>query len=148
MPSLYFEDFAVGQTFQTSARTVTEADVVAFAGLSGDFNAIHTDAEFARASPLGQRIAHAALGIAFVTGLTARLGIFDRSAVQFIGMDWRFLSPILIGDTVHCTIAIAAKEDGPLPDRGTLIREVELLKHDGTVAQRGTSTMVVLRRRD
>jgi acyl dehydratase len=146
MPGLYFEDFEIGQMFVSAARTVTESDVVAFAGLSGDFNSIHTNAEFARTTPYGQRIAHAALGIAFVTGLTARLGIFDGTAVEFVGMDWRFVTPILIGDTVHCEITIAAKEDGTLPDRGALIREIRLLKHDGTVAQQGTSTMMVLRR--
>ena len=70
MPGLYYEDFEVGQTFVTAARTVTESDIVTFAGLSGDFNSIHTNAEFAKTTPLGQRIAHAALGIAFVTGLT------------------------------------------------------------------------------
>ena len=146
MPGFYFEDFEIGQAFVTAGRTVTEADIVAFAGLSGDFNSIHTNAEFARTTPYGQRIAHAVLGIAFVTGLTARLGIFDGTAVEFVGMDWRFVAPILIGDTVHCEITIAAKEEGARPDRGALVREIRLLKHDGTVAQTGTSTMMVLRR--
>jgi acyl dehydratase len=143
---MYFEEFELGQTFVTAGRTVTESDIVTFAGLSGDFNSIHTNAEFAATTPYGQRIAHAGLGFAIVTGLTARLGIFDGTAVAFVGVDWRFTAPIFIGDTVHCEIRIAAKEDAPLADRGTLFREIRLLKQDGTVAQEGTSTMMVLRR--
>jgi acyl dehydratase len=125
---------------------VTEADVVGFAGLSGDFNSIHTDEEFARSTPYGRRIAHNVLGIAFATGLTARLGLFDGTAIAFRSLDWRFLAPIFIGDTVRCEISILEVQDKGEDDRGAVVRGVRVLNQDGAVVQEGTSTMMVLRR--
>lgn len=148
MGGRYFEDFAIGDSFVTAARTVTEADVVSFAGLSGDFNSIHTNREYAKSSPLGRRIAHAALGFALTTGLTARTGLFDGTAIAFVGVDWRFIAPIFIGDTVHCEISIADKVDEGEPDRAALVRRIRLVNQSGVVVQEGTSTMMILRRPD
>lgn len=146
MAGKYFEEFEVGEKFVTAERTITETDVVNFAGLSGDFNSIHTNEEFAKTTPLGTRIAHNALGFAVVTGLTARTGLFDGTAIAFVGVDWRFTAPIFIGDTVHCEIEIAEKVDEGEADRGTLIRNVKLINQSGDVVQEGTSTMKILRR--
>ncbi|MPY85837.1 MAG: dehydratase, partial [Actinophytocola sp.] len=79
----YYDDLSVGDTFTTPARTITEYDVAAFAGLSGDYNPVHTDREFATATSFGQPIAHGVLGITVATGLIARTGLFDGTAVAF-----------------------------------------------------------------
>ena len=106
--AMYLEDFKAGQVFDTPARTVTEADVVAFAGLSGDYNPLHTDAEFCAKTPFKQRIAHGMLGMSIMTGLAARTGMLDGSALAFLGIeDWRFQKPIFFGDTIHARTTIA-----------------------------------------
>lgn len=91
---MYFEDFEVGQRFTTPARTVTEADVVNFAGVSGDYNPIHTDAEFAKSTPFGQRIAHGLLVLSMLTGLRQRAGHFEGTIIAWLEIrNYRFLSP-------------------------------------------------------
>ena len=80
---MYFEEFAAGQTVITPGRTVTEADVVAFAGLSGDFNQLHTDAEFAKTTPFGQRVAHGLCVLSIVSGLAAQTGVMEGTVLAF-----------------------------------------------------------------
>jgi 3-hydroxybutyryl-CoA dehydratase len=100
--SKYFEDFQPGDTLTSRARTITETDVVNFAGVSGDFFQIHTDEEFARASPFGKRIAHGMLVLSVSTGLMTQLGMLNDSLIAFYGIEkLRFVKPVLIGDTVH-----------------------------------------------
>ena len=99
---MYFEDFEVGQRFVTAGRTVTEADVVNFAGVSGDYNPIHTDAEFAKSTPFGQRIAHGLLVLSMLTGLRQRTGATDGTLIAWLEIrNYKFLKPVLIGDTVR-----------------------------------------------
>jgi 3-hydroxybutyryl-CoA dehydratase len=124
----YFEEFSVGQRIISPARTVTEADIVAFAGLSGDYNSIHTDAAYAADSPFGQRVAHGLLGLAIASGLAVRTGIMEETVFAFREIkDWKFSSPIFIGDTVH--IAIEVEEMKPLPrlGGGSLLLGLELI---------------------
>lgn len=136
--TMYLEDFAAGQVFETPARTVTEADVVAFAGLSGDYNPLHTDAEFCAGTPFGQRIAHGMLGMSIMTGLAARTGMLDGSALAFLGIeDWRFLKPVLFGDTIRVRITVADVRAASKPGTGVLKRKVEILNQRGEVAQAG-----------
>lgn len=142
----YFEEFSVGDTFTSPARTVTEADVVTFAGLSGDYNPLHTDEEFAKTTPFGRRIAHGVLGLSITTGLMARLGLFDGTAVAFLGLDWRFTKPIFIGDTIHFEMEVLEKRETRHPDRGVLVRGVKLLNQRGEVVQEGTMTIMVRRK--
>ena len=102
MPPLYFEDVEVGFRFETPSRTVTEADLVAFAGVSGDFNPLHTDRVFAATSIYGERIAHGALVLSLVTGLRQRVGLFDGTLMGLLEIrSWRFVAPVLIGDTIR-----------------------------------------------
>ena len=111
MPSkprgLYFEEFTIGQTITTSARTITESDIVTFAGLSGDYNQIHTDAEFAKATPFGQRIAHGILTLSVISGLAVQTGFMEGTIIAFREInEWKFSKPVFIGDTVHATLEI------------------------------------------
>lgn len=132
------EDFVVGEVRESPARTVTETDVVTYSWVSGDSNPMHTDAEFASRSPLGRRIAHGTLGMSIVTGLSARMGDFDGTAIAALGVDeWVFLAPIFIGDTVRLRTTIQSAKTTSKPDRGVVVRQMELVNQDNTVVQRG-----------
>lgn len=113
----YFEEFAVGQRLRTPARTVTEADVVAFAGLSGDYNSIHTDEVYARGSTFGQRVAHGLLGLSIASGLAVRTGILEGTVLAFREIEgWKFSLPVFLGDTIHAVLEI--DDVKPLPRLG------------------------------
>ncbi|MBU7013371.1 MAG: MaoC family dehydratase N-terminal domain-containing protein [Theionarchaea archaeon] len=108
----YYEDLALGEKYVSSGRTVTEADIVRFAGLSGDYNPLHTDKTFAEQSQFSQRIAHGALTFSIMTGFWDQLGIIRETVVAFYGVDtMRFLRPVLIGTTIHLIVEIVEKRD-------------------------------------
>lgn len=141
------EEFEVGQVDESRARTVTETDVVTFAWISGDVNPMHTDAVHSAKSPVGQRIAHGALGLSIATGLSASLGYLEGSAVAALGVDeWRFLKPILFNDTVHLRATVVTARPTSKPDRGVLVRRMELVNQHGDVVQTGLMTTMVLTR--
>ena len=111
MPQFFFDDLELGMTFETPRRTITEADVVAFAGLSGDYNPLHTDEEFAKTGPFGRRIGHGVLTLAVFTGLSDRLGFLAGSVEAFYGINkLRFTRPVFFGDTLHATIKVVGKK--------------------------------------
>jgi 3-hydroxybutyryl-CoA dehydratase len=139
----YFEEFEVGYNVVSPARTITEADICAFAGLSGDFNPLHTDAEFARATPFGERIAHGMLGLSAATGLAARLGFIDGTALAFLGVDWKFRKPILVGDTIHVVVAVTDKKAMPRMGGGIVVFDVRVVNQADDVVQRGTWNILV-----
>jgi acyl dehydratase len=141
------EEFVVGEINESPARTVTETDIVVYSWISGDSNPMHTDAEYAGRSPLGRRIAHGTLGMSIVTGLSARMGDFDGTAIAALGVDeWQFLAPIFIGDTVRLRTTIQDARITSKSDRGVVIRLMELVNQDDTVVQRGLmKTMVYTR---
>lgn len=143
---LYFEEFEVGQTFKTRARTVTEADIVNFAGLSWDTNPLHTDAEFAGQTIFGARIAHGMLGLVISTGLSQSLGILDDTIVAFLELNWKFLAPVKIGDTLHVEQTIIEKRVTGKPDRWIIKIESRLINQRGEKVQEGTRTIMVKRK--
>ncbi len=141
---MFLEDFKVGQSYTSPARTITEADVVSFAGLSGDYNPIHTDAEFSGKTQFKQRIAHGMLGLSILTGLGSRSGILDGSAIAFLGIEeWKFSGPILFGDTVHVRMTVAEVRPSSKPGAGVLKRRMELVNQRGEVVQSGTFVTLV-----
>jgi acyl dehydratase len=142
------EDLEAGQTFASAARTVTEADLVAFAGLSGDFNPIHTDAEFASNGVYGQRVVYGLLGLSIATGLLDRLGVFSGSAIAMLGINvWRFTAPVFIGDTVHLELTIVGvRPSTSKPDRGVVERRFDLRNQRGELVQTGRIDVLVRRR--
>jgi acyl dehydratase len=100
--SLFFEEFIVGTEHGTRSRTITEGDVMAFAGLSGDFTELHTSEEWARGGPFGKRIAHGLLTLSISSGLNVRMNLTTDTVVAFYGIDkLRFVKPVFIGDTIH-----------------------------------------------
>ncbi|MBI4772515.1 MAG: dehydratase [Chloroflexi bacterium] len=135
---LYFEQFTVGQKISTSARTVTEADMVAFAGLSGDYNQIHTDAVYAAATPFGQRIAHGLLGLAIASGLAVQTGIMEGTIIAFREIvEWKFTLPIFIGDTIHVEMEVLETKAMPRLGGGLVTISLEVVKQDGQSAMKG-----------
>ena len=147
MSGLYLEDFEVGDTFETARRTVTEADVVAFAGLSGDYNALHTDQQFAETTVHGARIAHGLLVLSITSGLSNQTRMFEGTAIGFVGFqDWNFRAPVYFGDTVRMRITIESKRRTSKGDRGIVVRRLEVLNQRDEVVQDGATLTMVLAR--
>lgn len=145
--AMYFEDFAPGQVFVTGGRTITETDLTMFSMLTGDWNAIHSDADFAAQTRFGQRLVHGSFGIGLAIGLMHGLGIFEGSAVAMLGVsDWRFEKPILIGTTLHLRLEVLETEPGRTGRTGRIGREFQLRDGSGELFQRGRSDVLVLTR--
>lgn len=144
---MYWEDFVAGVAYESAARTITEADIVSFAGLSGDFNPLHTDAEFAQQSIFGQRIAHGLLGLAIASGLQMRGAVNQSTILAFLGINqWTFRAPILIGDTVRVRMTVLNTRETRKPDRGIVTQQIELRNQRGAIVQHGEFVMLVQRR--
>lgn len=146
MESYYFEDFEEGLEFMTRSRTITEADVVAFAGLSGDFNPLHTDEEFASKTMFGTRIAHGLLGLTIASGLINQLGIGEKTVMAFLGMTWNFKAALKFGDTITVHQRVAEKRETSKPDRGILRMAVSVINQQGEIVQEGEHTLMIMRR--
>jgi acyl dehydratase len=140
----YLEDLTAGDVFTSAARTITESDVVAFAGLSGDFNPIHTDVEFAKETPYGQRVVYGLLGLSMLTGLLDRTGLFSGSAIAMLGIrDWTFTAPLFVGDTIRFRLTIADVRRARSGDRGVVQRYFELMNQRNEVVQKGHIDLLV-----
>src|ERR687891_2309651 len=122
----WFEEIEVGEQYESPGRTVTEADIVIFAGLSGDYNVLHTDAEFMKQSIFGERIAHGLLGLAIQAGLFTR-ATQAYATLAFAGLRWKFKNPIKIGDTIRLQAKVIAKRETSKPDRGLITLERRVL---------------------
>ena len=142
--SLYFEDFTVGQKFVTKARTITEADIVNFAGLSWDHNQLHTDAEYAASTLYGKRIAHGLLGVIAHAGLSYELT--EESLLALLELTWQFKAPIYIGDTIHVEQTVKNLRESRSADRGILTFEKALINQKDEVVQTGTTTILLAKR--
>ncbi|MCU1476088.1 MAG: dehydratase [Subtercola sp.] len=143
----YFEDLHAGQTFVTPGKTITEAEVVMFAGLTNDNNQVHTDVEFAKQTRYGQRVVHGMLVASLTLGLIARTGVFEGSAVALLGVDqWKFVGPVFIGDTVTVTVDVLSSRLTSSGKNGVVERQITVRKQDGTVVQSGRMDLLVLTR--
>jgi acyl dehydratase len=143
---LFFDEFEVGDSVESVGRTVTEADIVNFAALSGDYNLIHTDAEYAKQTMFGERIAHGMLGLSIATGLAVQLGFINETVIAFMGVDWKFRAPIKIGDTIHVRAEVAETKLAARLGGGLVTFNVEVLNQHGQASQKGTWTMLVKNR--
>jgi acyl dehydratase len=144
---LWFEDYQVGSTYETAGRTVTEADVMSFAGITGDFNELHTNAELMRDSPFGARIAHGALVLSIVTGLRQQSGLFDATIIAPVEIrSWRYLAPVYIGDTVRARGEVVELRETSKPDRGLMIERISVSNQREAIVQEGETVTLVKRR--
>ncbi|SDE16551.1 MaoC/PaaZ C-terminal domain-containing protein [Paraburkholderia lycopersici] len=145
--SLFFEDFQLGQSFESGGRTITESDLTFFSMLSGDWNPIHADAEFARTTRYEQRVVHGTLGIAIATGMLHQLGIFHDSAVAMMSLnEWKFIAPIFVGDTLRLRLEITGLDAGKSERVGRLGRRFVLLNQRGETVQDGHSDLLIRKR--
>ena len=143
-PGLFFEDFQPGQKVSSVGRTVTEHDIVSFAGLSGDFNLIHTNAEFGKSTPFGQRIAHGLLGLAIASGLAVQTGILGANVIAFreVG-EWKFVKPVFIGDTIHVEMEVLETKAFPRLSGGTVTLGIHVNNQSNETAMKGLWTVLV-----
>ena len=140
----YFEDWSVGDSVTTPARTITEGDVVQFAQLTGDWNPIHTDVEFAKTTPYGQRLAHGLLGLSFAIGLLDRTGAFSGSVIANLGIvDWKYPKPLFIGDTIRVAVTITEKRLTSDGTRGIVGRHFTVRNQRDEVVQEGSSPVMI-----
>src|SRR5215510_12293574 len=122
----WFEEIEIGEESVSPGRTVTEADIVLFAGLSGDYNVLHTDAEYMKSSVFGERIAHGLLGLSIQHGLLAR-SMPDLHGVRFISLKWKFRGPIKIGDTLEVRARVSSKKEADEPGWGLIAMERQVV---------------------
>lgn len=143
---LYFEDFALDAEVVTASRTISEADIVSFAGLSGDYNRIHTDAVFAEQGPFGRRVAHGLLVQSIASGLAVQTGFIEGTVLAFRELDCKFSLPVFIGDTIHVRLVIDGKKALPRLGGGQIEMTYRVLNQEGKTVQRGTWVMLVMSR--
>ena len=141
---LYFEEFAAGQTITSPGRTITEADIVGFAALTGDWSSIHSDAVYAANHPLGQRVAHGLLGTSIAVSLAVRMGFLEDTLLAFREIsDWKFSLPIFIGDSIHMRAAVTETKPVRRLGGGLVTLEVEILNQEDKIVQRGFWSVLV-----
>ncbi len=144
--SRYFEELVVGEEFRSPTRTIAEYDLYVFAGLTGDLTDFHISTEAAQKSVFGQRPAHGMLLISIANGLYNRIGITDETGMALAGVEWRFLAPGFIGDTVHLVACVREKRDVAKKDRGLVFWDARLVKQDGSTMCQGQMIRMVRRR--
>lgn len=136
---MYFEEFEVGFKLVTAGRTVTEGDIVTFAGLSGDFNQIHTDEVYSQSAPFGRRVAHGLLGLSIASGLAVQTGMMEGTIMAFREVNnWKFIKPIYIGDTIHVEIEVLETKALPRIGGGSVVIELDVKNQDGESTMKGT----------
>jgi acyl dehydratase len=140
---LYFEQFESGQKVATAGRTITESDIVRFAGLSGDYNQIHTDADYAAAGPFAERVAHGLLVQSIATGLAVQSGFIEGTVLAFRELSTKFSLPVFIGDTIHVTLEIVDMKALPRLGGGQVVMKFTVLNQEGKAVQRGRWVMLV-----
>ena len=139
----YFEEFEVGDTVVSAGRTITETDIVNFAGVAGDYTQIHTNAEFARQGMFGQRVAHGLLALAMASGLLAQLGFVQGTVLAFRDLTWKFSLPIFIGDTIHTTATVAELKAMQRLGGGAVTFDVQVINQKDKVVQRGKWVLLI-----
>lgn len=147
--SIYWEDLPVGTSYMTSSRTITEADVAAFAALTGDFNRVHVDAEYAKGTIFGQRIAHGMLVAAFMAGLTSRSipnQLMEGALFSVLENRLKFPKPTFIGDTIRVEIEVVEQKQTSRPDRGIIGFMRKAINQRGEMVAELAATCLLKRR--
>jgi len=145
---LTFDEFEIGAKYSSQARTVTESDVVTFAGLSGDFNPLHTNAEFGKTTPFGERIAHGMLVVAMATGMANWSGIFEGTTIALMEQVIRYKGAVKFGDTIHLEQEVVSKKETSKPDRGVVVFASRVINQQGEVVVDGEWTVLMKRKSD
>lgn len=147
MRGLYWEEWEIGAEFESPARTLTEADIVAFAGLSGDYNPLHVNEEYCKTTVFGGRIAHGPLVYAIAAGLLFQLHLYDDTLIAFLGFEnLKFTKPVRPGDTIRARIKVLDKRESSNSDRGVMRRQLQVLNQRGEVVQEGIQAFLLKRK--
>ena len=147
MRGLYWEEWDIGAEFVSSARTITESDIVNFAGISGDYNPLHIDEEFCKNTLFGTRIAHGPLIYSIAAGLLFQLHLYDDTLIAFLGFDsLKFTKPVKIGDTVHARVEVLEKRETSKTDRGVMKRLLQVLNQKNEIVQEGVQAFLLKRK--
>ena len=133
----YFEEFHEGFTIVSAGRTVTETDIVNFSGVAGDFNQIHTNADFARKGAYGRRIAQGLLVLSMANGLLVQSGIVEGTILAFREITWKFSRPVFIGDTIYTRATTTKRKNMEKLGGGSVTFDIEVTNQDGKLVQRG-----------
>jgi len=142
---MYFEEFKVDERITTGSHTVTEADIMTFAELTGDNNRIHTDEAFSKAGPFGKRVAHGLLGLSLTMGLAWKTGILDGTVIAFREInEWKFIKPVFIGDTVQAELQIMETKALPRIGGGSVVINAGLNNQQGEACMKGKLTVLVM----
>lgn len=142
---LWFEEFEIGLQVISAGRTITETDVVSFAGLSGDYNQIHTDAEFTKTTNFGQRVAHGLLGLSIASGLVAQTGALEGTVIAFRQIDeWKFSKAVFIGDTIHVALTVVERKALPRLGGGSVKIQLDVINQHDEVVMKGYWTALIL----
>lgn len=140
---LYFEDLELGSQIVSVGRTITETDVVNFAGLSGDYNQIHTDESYAMEAGFGKRVAHGLLVLSIASGLAVQTGFMEGTVIAFRDLETKFSTPVFFGDTIHVILEISELKALPKLGGGQVILKVTIRNQNGKAVQRGKWTMLI-----
>lgn len=140
---LYFEDIDIGAKLVTRGRTITEADIVQFAALTGDYNPMHTNAEYMKSHPMGQRVAHGMLTLSYAVGQAYQLGFMERTVLAFRGLEMKFSLPVLIGDTLHVEMTVREKKEARRIGGGLITLDVKIINQEGKAVQSGEWTVLM-----
>ena len=140
---LYYEEFTLDRVIRTQGRTITQADIVNFAGFTGDYSEIHVNEEYSQTTPFGKPIAHGMLSLSVATGLAILTGALDQTIIAFSGIDpWEFKRPVFIGDTIYVEMKVIERVEKKLKGglrAGEISIEASVLKGPlpGKLCQKG-----------
>jgi len=142
----YYEDFEVGAKLVTRGRTITESDLVQFAGLTGDYNPMHTDEQYAQKSFMGKRVAHGLLTLSYAVGQAYQLGILERTVLAFRELEMKFSLPVAIGDTIRAELTVEEKQEARRLGGGTVKLAMRVINQEGKAVQKGVLTLLMASR--
>lgn len=139
----FFEDYTVGESMTTRGRTITEADIVQFGALTGDFNPMHFDADYMQGHLLGKRVAHGMLTLSYAVGQAYQLGFLERTVLAFRAIEMKFSEPVFIGDTLHVTLSVLETKEASRLGGGLVTFEARIINQAGKAVQKGTWTVLI-----
>lgn len=139
----YYEEFEIGQRYETPRRTVIAADISTFAGLTADFNPLHMDEVFAAKSDFGGRITHGPMIIGMAFGLASRADLMDGTVLGLLDIAWKFVKPVRPDDTISALVRVTDKRMTKKPDRGVVELGMDVLNQHGEVVQIGGAKVLV-----
>lgn len=147
MRGMYWEEWEIGAEFESPARTVTEADITLFAGLSGDFNPLHVNEEYCKTTQFGTRIAHGPLVYSIAAGLLFQLHLYDDTLIAFLGFDsLKFTKHVVAGDTIRARITVTEKRETSRPDRGVMKRQLQVFNQRDEMVQDAVQAFLLQRK--